>query len=102
NIVRGDQSGLSLAEYRLRAGFLHCPVPFWGVRQIRDVRAVSNSSELANWDVEGDYSRPICRRIVEDAGVPRDLFGMKKKATWVQFIGSREFMCESSVRDYMD
>lgn len=102
NIVRGDQSGLSLSEYRLRAGFLHCPVPFWGVRQIRDVKAISNSPELEAWDVEGDYSRPICRRIVEEAGVPRELFGTKKKATWVQFIGSREFMCESSVHDYMD
>ncbi len=101
-IVRGDQSGLSLAEYRLKAGFLHCPVPFWGVRQIRDVAAISRSPELEPWDVPGDYSRPVCRRIVEDAGVPRDVFGTKKKATWVQFIASREFMCESSVRDYMD
>jgi hypothetical protein len=102
NIVRGDQSGLSLAEYRLRAGFIHCPVPFWGVRQIRDMCAVSRSPELEPWDVPGDYSRPICRRIVEEAGVPRDMFGITKKATWVQFIGSREFMCESSVENYMD
>ena len=37
DIVRGDQSGLSLSEYRLWAGFIHLPVPFLGVRQIGDV-----------------------------------------------------------------
>jgi hypothetical protein len=75
DLVRGDQSGLSLTEYRLRAGFIHCPVPFMGVRQIRDVNRLSRSTELERWDVSGDYTRPICRRIVEEAGVPRELFG---------------------------
>lgn len=102
DIVRGDQSGLSLTEYRLAAGFIHCSVPFWGVRQIRDVSAISRSAELEPWDVEGDYSRPVCRRIVEEAGVPREMFGTKKKATWVQFIASREFMSEPSLHDYME
>lgn len=101
NIVRGDQSGLSLTEYRLVAGFIHCPVPFWGVRQIREVNALSKSSELAAWNVEGDYSRPICRRIVEEAGVPRTMFGMQKKASWVQFIASKDFMSEASMQNYM-
>src|SRR5205823_3188839 len=30
-IVRKDQSGLSLSEYRLWIGFIHCPVPFLGI-----------------------------------------------------------------------
>jgi hypothetical protein len=100
-IVRGDQSGLSLTEYRLHAGFLHCPVPFWGVRRIRDVHAISQSPEMAPWDVPGDYSRPVCRRIVEEAGVPREMFGTRKKATWVQFMHSDEFMCGSSLMNYL-
>lgn len=101
HIVRGDQSGLSLTEYRLMAGFLHCPVPFWGVRQIREVNALSKSPELEPWNVDGDYSRPICRRIVEEAGIPRTMFGMQKKASWVQFIGSKEFMSAPSMENYM-
>jgi hypothetical protein len=52
-----------------------------GVRQIREIHALSNSTELATWDLPGDYSRPICRRIVEAAGVPRESFGMSKKAS---------------------
>jgi hypothetical protein len=101
-IVRGDQSGLSLTEYRLMAGFLHCPVPFWGVRQIRDVNAISRSRELESWDVPGDYSRPICRRIVEEAGVPREMFGTRKKATWIQFLGSADFLTPPSLASYLD
>ena len=83
NIVRGDPTGLSLSEFRLRAGFIHCPVPFLGVRAIADLHRISRSREMAPWDVPGDYSRPICRRIVEEAGVPRPLFGMAKRAASV-------------------
>jgi hypothetical protein len=101
DIVRGDQSGLSLSEYRLHAGFLHCPIPFWGVRQIREVNAISQSPEMAPWDVPGDYSRPICRRIVEEAGVPREMFGTRKRATWVLFMHSDEFMSRSSLTSYL-
>ena len=80
DIVRGDISGLSFCEHRLSVGCIHFPVPFMGVQQIADIKALSNSSELAPWDVPGDYSRPICRRIAEGAGVARGLFGVKKKA----------------------
>jgi hypothetical protein len=83
NIVRGDPTGLSLSEFRLDAGFIHCPLPFLGVRAIADLHRISHSPEMAPWDVPGDYSRPICRRIVESAGVPRDLFGMSKHAASV-------------------
>ncbi len=83
NVVRGDPTGLSLSEFRLRAGFMHCPVPFLGVRAIADLHRISLSAEMSPWDVPGDYSRPICRRIVEEAGVPRHLFGMEKQAASV-------------------
>lgn len=76
--IRGDSSGLSLTEYRLHAGFLNCPVPFWGARGIADINRISKSAALKAWDIEGDYTRPICRRIVEEAGVPRHAFGQRK------------------------
>jgi hypothetical protein len=101
DIVRGDQSGLSLTEYRLTIGMLHCPVSFWGVRQIVAVHAISKSSEMAPWDVGGDYNRPICRRIVESAGIPRTMFGQEKKATWILLIRMREFLSPGSMTDYL-
>lgn len=97
-IVRGDQSGLSLTEYRLQAGFIHCPIPFWGVRQIRDLRALSTSPEMEPWDIPGNYSRTICRRIVEEAGVPRKLFGQSKAASAVLF---KEILTPASMHDYL-
>ena len=97
---RSDQSGLSLCEYRLWAGFLHCPVTFLGGRQTADLRRISNAPEMAPWDVPGGYSRPLCRRVLEEAGVPRHLFGMDKKAASILFFDRNSFLSPGSLADY--
>lgn len=102
DLVRGDQSGLSLSEYRLRVGFLHCPLPFVGVRQARAIRALSRSPEMSSWDTGGHYSRPICRRILEEAGVPREAFGRWKKTASVLFFAQEGFLSPASLVDYRD
>jgi len=79
-VKRGDPSGLTMTEFRLSAGFINCSVPFWGARHIHEVVAISRRPDMKAWDVPGDYSRPICRRIAETAGVPREAFGRKKLA----------------------
>jgi hypothetical protein len=96
-IKRGDCSGLTMTEYRLSAGFINCPVPFWGARQIHEVVAISRDPSMRPWDVPGDYSRPICRRIAETAGVPREVFGIKKRAGSV----NERALTDASRRDYM-
>jgi hypothetical protein len=101
DIVRGDQSGLSLSEFRLRAGFVHLPLPFLGVRQIRDVHALSVSPALAAWHTGRRYSRPICRRIVEGAGVPRRAFGQRKKAASVLFDSPEHALSPESLADFL-
>jgi hypothetical protein len=100
DLVRGDQSGLSLSEYRLWTGFLHCPLPFAGVRQVRDINAISRSPELVPWDIGSHYSRPICRRILEEAGVPRHAFGLWKKTASVLFFWQDGFLSPASLNDY--
>ena len=100
DLVRGDQSGLSLSEYRLWAGFLHCPLPFAGARQAASIRAISRSRELAPWHTGAYYSRPICRRILEEAGVPRDAFGRWKKSVSVLFSAQEGFLTPASHADY--
>jgi hypothetical protein len=97
-LARGDQSGLSLTEYRLHAGFLHVPVPFIGANQAVDIRALSNSSELSPWSVAGPYDRPICRRVVEEAGIERECFGVSKVAASVRF-GLRENFWSTAFRE---
>ena len=76
-------------------------MPYFGVRSAADIIRISNSPELAQWDIPGGYSRPICRRVVESAGVPRSLFGVKKRyaSTWI--IVQPEFLTESSTVDYL-
>lgn len=108
-IVRGDPSGLPLTDYRLEAGFINCAIPFFGTRQVRDIHRISNSPAMSRWDVAGNYSRPICRRIAEEAGLPRDSFGVKKKAVtvdpfagWEVQHGGGSFLAPESRDDFLD
>ncbi len=98
-IVRGDPSGLALTEYRLWAGFIHCAVPFWGVRQIAAINRISRAAEQRPWDVGGDYTRPICRRIVESRGVPRGLFGVAKRNSSVILHNFSDVLTPCSLQD---
>jgi len=83
---RNYHSGLSLTEYRLHAGFIHFPLPYMGCRQFPDLHKLSNSPGMASWDVAGDYSRPICRRVLEEAGVPRGMFATTKTGASIRFL----------------
>lgn len=98
DIVRTERSGLALTEYRLWAGFLHLPLPFVGCRQVRDIVKISNSDEMLEWDVP-EYSRPICRRIIEEAGIPRGSFATSKKMASVIFGEHGEGMSHDSRLD---
>lgn len=100
DFVRSSDGGLAFTEHRLQLGCIHFPVPFLGARQIREVKAIGSSSDLAAWDIPGDYSRPICRRIVEDAGIPRDAFGMNKKAVTNHFRRGEAVLTEESREAY--
>jgi hypothetical protein len=78
SIIRHDMSGLDLSELRLKSGFFNVAVPFFYAASIEDVVAVSRSGEMEPWRVNKRYDRPISRRIVESAGVPREAFGFLK------------------------
>lgn len=80
-LQRGDMSGLGLCEFRLWKGLLHCPVPFWGARHRQELQSLSGSGEMAPWSVGNDYDRPVPRRIVEERGVIRTMFGIRKRVT---------------------
>jgi hypothetical protein len=100
-LTRTTTSGLSFAEYRLRAGFIHCTVPFLGIRQSADIHIISHSAEMKPWDVGGDYNRPICRRIIEEAGIPRGSFANHKSANSVLYYERNGFLSPNSLADYL-
>jgi hypothetical protein len=78
---RSDQSGSSIGEWRLRKGFIHVPLPYLGAERQREVQALSRSSEMRPWVLGRSYDKPIPRRILEEAGIPRGTFGEIKRAT---------------------
>lgn len=86
DISRVDNGGGSLGELRLDMDFFHVPVPYIGIFSQRSISRISHSAEMKPWSVGGDYDRPIARRLVESAGVPRTMFGIEKKAV-TQAIG---------------
>ena len=104
-IRRGDPSGGALSEFRLQVGFLHLSVPFLGCRAARDVLAISRSDAMREWHHGGDYSRPICRRIVEGAGVPRDAFARAKAHASRWMASEPELVSDASrasLREWID
>lgn len=81
HLVRGDPSGSSMSEFRLRVGFIMIPVPFIGATNYGAITSISLSEEMTPWRVDDHtYDRPIPRRFVESFGVPRTSFGQSKKA----------------------
>jgi hypothetical protein len=106
DIVRGDVSGVSLAEFRLRLGFIHVPVPFLGCVEHASIHAISNSTEMLPWSIGDKYDRPIPRRLVEEKGIPRNLVGQQKKAIsqpfTMQFVQRKSLQTMMSTRSYQD
>ncbi len=74
-------SGGSMVEFRLRAGFQTFLIPAIAARFSEAVYQITMSPEMEPFIVGGSYDRPIPRRIAEEAGVPRSMFGRKKSAT---------------------
>lgn len=72
---------LGICEFRLLKGIFQCPVPLFGVRHRREIEMISFSREMEPWTMHNAYDRPIPRRILEEAGVPRGSFAVRKENT---------------------
>jgi hypothetical protein len=79
-LIRGSPSGVSLNEARARFGVIECSPAYIFSRSVASVHRVTVSDEMAPWRLSNGYDRPICRRILEERGVPRGDFGWGKKA----------------------
>jgi hypothetical protein len=100
-----DPGGTTLQEFRLRVGFVHLPLAFYGWKHHSDLIKISRSPDLSPWSLGTNYDRPIARRLVEESGVPRELFGMRKKAVSVtigidkgSYLGSEALLISSEMR----
>lgn len=73
--------GSRMLEFRLRVGFFNFNPLYAGALHGAAIHRISASGEMAPWRVAGHYNRPIPRRILEEAGVPRGTFGVRKAAS---------------------
>jgi hypothetical protein len=85
----------SITEYRLRVGFIFFPVPSLAARFPAPVINISNSEELKMYSNGSDYDRPICRRMIEEAGIPSHWFGVRKNATAPLILNHKELFPKS-------
>ena len=92
-IRRGDLGGHGMGELRLALGFVQLPLPFMGARQKADIVRITESSEMDPWRLGNAYDRPIPRRIAEEAGVPRHLFGQSKDGLSGDFRSTIDSVC---------
>ena len=71
-------AGNSYSEYRLRKGFFACPFPLVGAEDNLQIAKIARGPEMKPWRRQGDYDRPLPRRIAESAGARPDSFGVLK------------------------
>jgi hypothetical protein len=92
-----------LGEFRLAQGMFHCVVPWWGIRHAQEIHATGLREDMKPWTLNTDYDRPIARRLVEEAGVPRAAFGVRKRNTSVNAPFAWPYSPESqaSLRRYL-
>ena len=102
NIVRKFMDGCSLIEFKARTGFIYVVPPFFGAMSHPSIHAISNSEEMRPWQVGGRYDRPIPRRIAEEAGVKRGLFGCRKSAVAVLLNRDRQLRLEMKPESFAD
>jgi len=69
-----------MSEFRIRTGFVHYPLPWCDYQRQHDIAEISTAPEMSGWRIDSVYDRPIPRRIVETAGIPRSEFGQAKAA----------------------
>lgn len=103
NIKRSDLSGCSLGEFRLRTNFLHLPLAFIGIQRHADLHRISNAPDMRPYAIRRSYDRPLPRRILEGAGVDRDLFAQRKQGASILLFQGRNRLSPavlSGVADY--
>jgi len=92
--------GSSLLEFRLRVGFLNFNPLYAGGLHVLALHEIARSEEMAPWRVGGSYDRPIARRILEEAGIPRGTFGVRKAMSAALRLGSSAALSPAGRADF--
>lgn len=99
----GNESGLahhlpymkSRNEFRLRVGYSLAPMPAFGAYFPCMLRQIGAQASMNAFAIGGAYDRPIARRLAEEAGIPRKLFGRRKAANNFHIINHMDGFTEA-------
>lgn len=92
--------GTTLLEFRLRVGFLNFNPLYAGGLHVAALHAISHSDEMKPWRLGGSYDRPIARRILEEAGIPRGSFGVRKARSAALHLATPAALSEAGRADF--
>lgn len=97
-------AGHDFTDFRLNHDFILLPVAFICAHQLAAINRISKSEEMMPWTLGNTYDRPICRRILEEMGVPRASFGQRKMAAGVfsRVEGLEKTLTPSTLRNYKE
>ena len=76
---------IASTEHRLRVGYIDVNPEAMFVRHASIIDRISKSDEMIPFILGSTYERPIPRRIIEEAGIPRGSFATKKRATGYKY-----------------
>ena len=99
----GNGSGLahhlpymkSRNEFRLRVGYSLAPMPAFGAYFPCMLQQIGAHPSMKPYALGGFYDRPIARRLAEEAGVPRELFGQRKAANNFNILNYMDFFTKA-------
>ena len=90
-----------ITEFRLRAGFLVFPALNAGVVHENATRRITRSQEMRPWVLpDTSYNKPILRRLVEEAGIPRSQFGQPYRANAFANLAHSKMFSLTSQEDF--
>ena len=100
-------TGIGASERRLWVGYISVPMPLYGAGTWTSIQKLSQSEEMEPWTLHNRYDRPIPRRICEEAGVARELFGMEKHGAGISLRydwggRARSRMSETAAKSFSD
>ena len=89
-------------EFRLRVGYCVFSPVYITARHTEALHRIITSEEMKPWSIGGKYDRPLPRRIAELAGIPRQQFGIIKRATGHSAIQKNKLFSKSAYKTYCD
>lgn len=84
-LMRLDLGNHGLTEVRLEGGYVQLAFPYIGARSRESIFRITESAEMDPWRLGTSYDRPIPRRLAEQAGIPRPMFGQTKMASVLEY-----------------